>query len=209
VRYSTRPLSAEAQVRLAGSKPTRSPFSAAWGSTSDLLDKELRLLGASDVVLQVDIDEADFRIDGQPRANARRLSPGVAISFTTRNAGDLMFTCGRFSRWEDNVRAIALGLEALRTVERYGIVQSDEQYRGWQALPPGTPMPAAKMTVEEAVALLREQSGWRGAFDPYADRIHIDVAYRGAAKRNHPDQGGDPEMFRRITEARDLLKGAL
>jgi hypothetical protein len=223
MRYITRPLTPEARQRLVGQKrDVRSPFSAPWGRTMQLLDDELRHLKANDVVLQRDIDESDLRLDGTLRANARAKSPVVALSFTT-GRGDLLFVCGRFSRWEDNVRAIALALESLRQIERYGIVQSDEQYRGWQALPPGTPMPAAKMTLDEAAHLLAEHGE---LLDP-PHTIHLDdidasfyvrstgtdddaitTAWKRAAKQHHPDVGGDPDLFRRLTEARDLLLGA-
>jgi hypothetical protein len=38
--------------------------------------------------------------------------------------------------WQDNLRAVALGLEALRRVERYGIAQRGEQYAGWRRADP-------------------------------------------------------------------------
>lgn len=38
-----------------------------------------------------------------------------------------------------------------------------------------------------------------------ADRDLIRRAFRGAAFGAHPDRGGDPEAFRRLLEARDLL----
>jgi hypothetical protein len=50
-----------------------------------------------------------------------------------------------------NARAIALGLEALRKVDRYRITKRGEQYTGWSALPPATPMGAAKMTADDAL----------------------------------------------------------
>ena len=209
MRYITRPLTPEARARIAsGARGQQSQFASTWPSTLDLLDRELWHLGVRDeFVLQIDCSEADLRIDGQLRANARHTSPAVAIAIESRSKGSLLFTCGRFNQWQDNVRAIALGLEALRKVERYGIVQSDEQYRGWQALPPGTPMPAAKMTVEAARELLRVEAGWitGPAIDDDAD---IGKAYRWAAHNAHPDHGGTAERFAAITEARDLLLGA-
>ncbi|MDO8391042.1 MAG: molecular chaperone DnaJ [Actinomycetota bacterium] len=206
MRYITRPLTDEARARLkAGPRGQSSPFSSTWSATLEILDRELHQLGVrTEFVLQIDCSEADLRLDGQLRANARPASPAVAISIETRAKGALLFTCGRFHHWQDNVRAIALGLEALRKVERYGIVQSDEQYRGWQALPPGTPMPAAKMTYEEACRTITDlahvtfiSTGW------VADQL--DQLYRKGAMRCHPDHGGDPASFTRLVEARELI----
>lgn len=195
-----RPLTPEARARLKGVTRTGSPFQSSWSTTLELLDRELRALGVRDgFVMQIDASESDLRLDGQLRANARVASPAVAIS-VDRKGGALLFVCGRFPTWQDNVRAIALGLEALRKIERYGIVQSDEQYRGWQALPPGTPMPAPKMTVDEAARFIVEHSGLP------AGSVDRGTAYRAAAKRLHPDAGGDPADFRKLTEARDLLE---
>src|SRR3954453_14752385 len=59
----------------------RAPFRAAWSNTVDLLAKELRAHGARRTVLEVDMAEQDFRLDGRPRASARAASPGIVISF--------------------------------------------------------------------------------------------------------------------------------
>ena len=137
--YVVRPLTPEARARLGRSvKASYCPFTAKWGQTLELIERELWHLGVrGDWVLQLDVNERDLRNDGMMRANARPPGSDVAIAVHSKSKGDLLFVCGRFWEWQDNVRAIALGLEALRKVERYGIVQSNEQYRGWQALPAG------------------------------------------------------------------------
>lgn len=208
MRYTTRPLMPEARARLVGVRREHSQFSASWSDTLILLERELVHLGVRyKWVLQIDCTETDLRLDGELRANARIASPSVAIAIDSKSKGSLLFTCGRFTTWKDNVRAIALGLEALRKVERYGIVQSDEQYRGWQALPPGTPVPTAKMTIDDALEVLRLAAGWISGPD-YDDPDAIRQAYRHGARHLHPDAGGDPEQFRRLVEARDLALGA-
>lgn len=205
MKYITRPLTPEARARLKQVGGETSPFSAPWSSTLNVLDRELWYLGVrSEFVLQIDCTEADLRLDGQMRANARAASPAVAIAVDSKSKGSLLFVCGRFPHCQDNVRAIALGLEALRKVERFGIVQSDEQYRGWQALPPGTPLPAAKMTVERATEILHvaaQREGW--VVLSTADAVN--ELYREAALIHHPDRGGDPAAFREASDARDLL----
>lgn len=199
----------------------RSPFTTrdgeSWGrrhevplsDTLDLLDRELRALGvrpSSEVILQIAVGERDVRLDGQVRADARPEHPGVILNFKSRH-GELSYACDRFQSWKANLRAIAKGLEALRLVDRYGIGHG-QQYTGYRALGAGTPMPAARMTVEEAARLLVAH----GEGDPPAhadlamgDRDAVTNYYRRAARRHHPDAGGDPELFRRLTEARDLL----
>jgi hypothetical protein len=211
MRYVTRPLTPESRARLKDQRRQwSSPFSSAWSSTLELLDRELRHLGVRDeFVLQIDCTEADLRLDGQLRANARPASPAVAIAVETRDKGSLLFVCGRFSDWRDNVRAIALGLEALRKVDRYGITQSNEQYRGWQALPPGTPMPPAQMTAEQAAARLAVLAGFDGSGAAALVLAEPDRYYRYGAKRCHPDApSGSTELFQELEECYRLVKAA-
>lgn len=195
-----------------------SPFTATYRDTLEILDRELHAIDARDPFLQVDADPRQVRADGQLRADARVDHPGVILTFDTRRHGTLVYACDRYVRpswrsssgasWQHNLRAIALGLEALRKVERYGIAERGQQYAGYRELPSGIAVGAA-MTLEAAARLLAEKDP-----RPYADEEWrelltepeaVRTAYRLASKTAHPDQGGDPELFRRLTEARDLL----
>lgn len=85
----------------------------------------------------VGLNEWDLRQDGQPRANVRaHVHPGVELSFKSREHGQLTYATDQFTEWQDNVRAIALSLEALRAVERYG-VSKGRQYTGFALLEAG------------------------------------------------------------------------
>lgn len=206
-RHVVRPLTPEARAklpRLVGN--VTSPFRSTISQTWDLLDSELYQIHARlPFVLQHDgVEEHHIRLDGMLRADARTPGAAIAVAIDHSDKGPLLFVCGRFRWWHDNLRAIALGMEALRKVARYGITSSDEQYRGWQALPPGTPMPAAKMTVEEAARFL-----WSAADLGHPPTVlaaeYVRTAYRAASLRHHPDRGGDPATFRKVTEANDIL----
>ena len=115
-------------------RPTRSQFSAGWTATRDLLERELAHLSARNAVLELDAEQTDMRNDGWPYANAR-VDPPARISFESKH-GPLVYQCDRFDRWQDNVRAIALALEALRKVDRYGVSGQGEQYAGWAQIGP-------------------------------------------------------------------------
>ena len=112
-------------------KRRRSSFKAGWSDTIELLGRELRAIAAKDVVLQVAMQEKDFRIDGYPRAQAKAAHPGVILSLGS-NVGPLSWPCDTFDSWQDNIRGIALSMEALRKVDRYGVTKRGEQYTGWQ-----------------------------------------------------------------------------
>jgi hypothetical protein len=199
-------------------------FTASWSDTVALLAREVEHLAGpgAQVVLQAAIGESDCRLDGWIRANARPTHPGVILSFESRRLGPLRYHTDRFEGqaggytrylpgWQSNVRAIALGLEALRKVDRYGIATAGEQYRGWQALPPGAPV--GEMTVEEAARFIAEHGnptlielgGWANLASPGYDLL-LETTFRAAAKNLHPDRGGDPALFRRLTEARQIIE---
>lgn len=154
MRLTHRPLTDQHWLR-PESERIRSKFTASWSDTLNLLEREVYALQRSsmpDPVLMMDLTEADLRLDGAVRANARPASPAVALAFESIR-GPLIFRCDRYGQkawgasmqapWQHNVRAIALTLEALRAVDRYGATESGEQYTGYKALPPGgTAIPA-------------------------------------------------------------------
>ncbi|MBJ7383082.1 MAG: molecular chaperone DnaJ [Mycolicibacterium sp.] len=196
----------------------RSQFSAGWSDTIGILMTELRQLGPSPrsggawaessyppSVLQVAIREKDFRNDGMPRANAVPTHPGVILNIESTK-GPLSFPCDKFDRWTDNLRAIALGLRALRSVDRYGITPGDEQYTGWKSLP-APPSPNRKMSADEAAALLREIAG-----APDGQGLDIGTLtqlHRRARAVAHPDRhDGDHTLAYRVAEAATMLTKA-
>lgn len=155
------------------------PFRAPWSSTMELLHRELRMVGGQRVVLELAITEGDIRTtDGLPRASARPAHPGIILSFES-SYGPLRYMTDEFATWQENLRAVALSLEALRKVDRYGVSKRGEQYRGWRSLPPGEGDPS------------------RGR-----DLIREHGSVRDALKATHPDKGGDPNDFRAVEAAR-------
>lgn len=195
-----------------------SPFSATYTDTREILDREIRALSAKEVRCQV-VTAAGNTRGGNLRSDARVDHPGVIITIDTRKSGTLVYETDQFRGrgytkepgWHVNLRAIALGLEALRKVERYGIARAGQQYAGYRELGSGPIELGAPMTVEQAARLLFD------AHPDAADRIDFDAArvqrgadlfFREAAKVHHPDVGGDPETFKRLVQARDLLKAS-
>lgn len=197
-----------------------SPFKATFPDTLKLLNLELEMLDAHEVVVELAVVEADIRIDGWPRATARPSHPGVILSFDSRH-GDLRYFTDVFANsrvwrkgpdsagyqdmpgWHANLRAIVLGLEALRKVDRYGITQRGEQYTGWRAITQGSEAP---MTPEEAAEFISSASERLQA--PAAVLLSFAAraqAYRAAAKRLHPDVGGNQLGFARLLRAKALL----
>lgn len=175
----------------------RSGFSAPWSATVQLLERELKYLGAKNVVLQAYVVEQQIRRDGMLYAQAQPSRPGVIVSFESKH-GPLSYPCDTFTRWQCNVRAIALALESLRAVDRYGVTRRAEQYKGWQALPSPA---AATVSPNDARARLRTFLGAETF-----DRLDIQEAIREALMRAHPDRGGDSETFKRVMDAVNSIR---
>ena len=169
-------------------------FRSGWGDTLNLLERELTHLEAFRIVLQADFREADIRLDGMPRADAcQPVHPGIILSFESR-VGPQRYASDAHLFWQHNVRGVALGLEALRAVDRYGITRSGEQYAGWKQLTAGSGL----TTREAAMALLTDLVGGGGGFD-------LALAYKRALKKAHPDGGGTQELFAQVQDAGRIL----
>lgn len=176
------------------------PFRAPLTSTLKTLDREISHLADTAVEVRsaellVDIPAGGFRKDGRPRADARAGHPGVVFSMDTRH-GHLSYPADRYTEWEDNLRAIALALEALRKIDRYGVTAHGEQYRGFLALTSGAgdDVDAAIRTLATVLGSTTEEVGG----DPKR-------AVRYAKRAAHPDTGGASEQWDDVARAEGVL----
>jgi hypothetical protein len=186
---------------------SRNVFSATWSDTLWLLDRELKWLNARNVVIEADFKESDIRLDGMPRSNAPTPKfPGVRVAFESDHGG-LVYQTDNCVWWQHNVRSVALGLEALRAVDRYGITHKAEQYTGFKAIGGAMAMgPGAHFrTADDAVQWLRtlEVSGIAGA-----NGMSIKSLLKVAARNLHPDFGGSDAQWEKYDEAYRLIKKA-
>jgi hypothetical protein len=147
------------------------------------LRRELDAVSAREPVLQIAIQPNDLRNDGYPKARAVPRHPGVIVAFNlpALKGQRLTYAVDRFWHWQDNLRAVALGLEALRKVQRYGMGSGYEQYAGYRSLPE-----VATQTPEEAREALAQVAGVT-AWAP--NRESDKLTFRTAAKRAQHDEG--------------------
>lgn len=147
---------------------------------TELLEEVRRIQKSTDsdeVVIGAGYREADIRLDGRPRADARApLHPGVEISFDSKH-GRLTYATDVYDDWRDNVRAVRLGLEALRAIDRYGVAKRGQQYTGFALLSAGPGL-------EEQGRILVERWG----------------SIKEALRHTHPDTG-DTDMTSRDYQA--------
>lgn len=210
-RYTVRPLSDRTWLRPHGRRQS-TRFSASWKETEHLLLDEVDSLDGNQLVIEVDVREQDLRIDGTLRANAREAAtPAVIVAFESRH-GSMLYRCDTFYApyrgqgpdWQHNVRGVALTLQALGAVDRYGATETGQQYAGFKALGGGAPMPtaAAPMSREDARLVLIEVLG----FDAAATHGDLAAHVRRARALAHPDRhGGDHALAYRVDEAARVL----
>ncbi len=192
----------------------RGPFTAPMKDTLTTLKRELAALSAKNIVLQIALREQDLRQDGLPRAGAIATHPGIILAFDSRH-GPLRLYFDSFTRWENNLRAVAMHLEHLRLAGLYGVGTDGQQYRGWMALPDySSPDISIGAQTPEAAALLIGEAIARHALsneitvsDILRDPKKRDRAFRIASSLAHPDNSvtGDQEQFLRLQQAKALL----
>lgn len=199
--YTVRPLSDRTWLRPPGQREA-TRFDSSWIATLALLRREVARLDGRDLVIGVDVAEKDLRLDGTLRARARADTPAVEVAFDSKH-GPMLYRCDRYfaryhdqgADWQQNVRAIAKTLEALRAVDRYGASSSGEQYRGYRQI---------EATVNAACSpweRLRQIAGHPRARDgsPLESVALIHRARRAA----HPDTGGSADLW---VEVEDLVE---
>ena len=164
---------------------SRGTFKADWNNTMALLRREVSLLDGENVVIGGAWKDHEIRKDGMPRSDAREPHPGIEISFDAVINGQrrrVVYATDVCEYWRHNVRSIALGLESLRAVDRYGITRRGEQYAGFAQLTAGRGNPDPSRGAQ----LIREHGG-----------------IAEALKATHPDLGGNADDFADVQAARE------
>lgn len=177
----------------------KSPFDVKYSRLLDDLERELTHLRGKDIVIQAYFHREDIRNDGWPRSSARPSEPGVIVSFVKSNGQEVAFPCDTYQTYESNLRAISLTLTALRAVERYGVSQNDEQYKGWAKLPPAP----KRMSAVDAEHFIVLHSGIQ-----ISSKASFDSSYRAAARKLHPDNQdtGNNDQFVLLQQAKTVLE---
>lgn len=201
MRYTTRPLSDRTWLRPAGQR-RRSQFKVTWSAALDVLERELDMIGGRELILEVDVREQDLRLDGMLRANARAVgAPAVVVAFKSTH-GPLLYRSDAYGEgswsspmevWQHNVYAVALTLEALRAVDRYGAAASGEHYQGFRQIDgapaivtelPMTDLEAARVLI----AAVYPDGHALGLEHDVAHRVvDLDALVRRARRHTHPD----------------------
>jgi hypothetical protein len=182
-----------------------SPFFAKYAATLNLLEYELGKLGAQNITIQAQLTLEQIGNDRWPKPGITFKGPAVIVSFRSSvDEAEYSYPCDTFLGWQSNLRAIALALEALRKIDRYGVAKRGEQYQGFRALPPGSPA-GRQMSPEEAAEFIATKVPGVDSHVLATDQQMFEMVLKLAQKRVHPDTGGSNESFARLQEAAAVL----
>lgn len=149
----------------------------------DEISHALDLMGAEQLIVSTNIP---LRADGWPRSGqAAPSDPGVAVYFRYHGK-PVCLACDQWTKVEDNLWAVALTLEAMRGIDRWGAAELEATFTGYAALP----APAGRQWWD---VLEVDQH------TPSPDVIR--ASYRRLVKLHHPDAGGSADKFREVQEA--------
>jgi hypothetical protein len=164
---------------------TYSQFKTTTDKAFGQLVAELERLRARAVIVSSNLK---LRNDGFPYANQpRNDDEGIAVYFTRRGK-DYVLACDKFSKREDNLRALALTIEAIRGIERWG--SSDLMERAFT----GFAQLAGPMDVRTWSQVLEVPD--------HAPTEEVREAYRRLRSSTHPDKPtGDAARFNDVQVA--------
>jgi hypothetical protein len=195
------------KARDARSPSTRSRAAAPGRVTTPYAGVALDFWSAFELLSRVQRDEKPARMQSIPRhlrftrKTNRRYSQERGC--WVYDPQDVSYPCDAFDDWQDNLRAIALSMESLRRVERYGVFKYDE-------IISRLALPSAEgkvSTRESAAAFMAQHSGVAMKEILFSDTARS-AAYRKAAQALHPDAGGNTEEFVKLQEANKVLSAA-
>lgn len=170
-------------------KQTRSAFSATATVTYRDLQRELDAIDATDRVLRVPVDELQFRRDGRPRADAKLTGSAILLEFDDRRGQRQRYPSDAYLAWQENLRAIALTLKALRAVDRYRVTAAGEQYRGFLALTTGLEEGDGDVVPNRGTVASARDELLRIAGPLAKPTDTIEQIVRAAQRASHPDLG--------------------
>jgi len=168
-------------------------FTKGFAASRDELLAEIKRLGGNKIIMSTNIP---LRNDGLPYANTREPADGGVAVYFEYKGKPMCFACDRYKYCRENVRAIALTIEALRGIERWGASDMIERaFRGFTAIP------------ETTGTSWRDLLGFTSTQPVNED--DVETAFRRLAHSAHPDKGGDTQRFQALMNARRDARRAL
>ena len=153
------------------------------GRARDQLMDELRLLGATDIVVSSNVP---VKADGLLYSDNKRLDdPGIAVYFKFKKKSLVMARDG-FTSVAGNLRSLGLAIEGMRQMHRHGgDLMLEKAFDGFLAIAP----PDWKKPWREVFGIKADWSG------------NITELYHAKARERHPDAGGSDTLMAELNVA--------
>lgn len=164
----------------------RSRFGVKFSTARNQIVNSIRLLGGKAMILSTNIptkrDGLPYAIQTQPD------DTGVAVYFTYKGK-QMCFACDRWNKVEDNLRAVALTIEGLRGIARWGTGDMMEAaFTGFTALP----------NPDRTISWMEVLGFAAGSVVTLDD---AESAYKRLRSAHHPDKGGSADQFNAVQQA--------
>lgn len=177
--------------------PVRSSFNPrTYSAAVREVRDELAKLNARNVVVSTNLAGDSVR-NGDHGAAVYWTGPAGAKSAWEPH----VITCDRYLRLESNLHAIALSLDALRGLDRWGAVRREQAFAGFRALPAGDAGPTATRPWRDVLGVPTD--GWVATAPPIAIIAYARDRHRDLIRQHHPDRGGDAARAAEINAALD------
>ncbi len=169
--------------------PRHAQFQTSFVGARNNLLRELKLLGATDVIISSNIS---LRQDGLPYAGQRQPEDrGIAVYFNL-DGNPQCIPCDKWTTTDDNLQAIRKTVEALRGLERWGAKEMvNAAFRGFKALP------------ESIIMGEHTSRAWWEVLEVSQDASPevVKAAYKAQLHYKHPDKGGSQWDFEELQKA--------
>lgn len=141
------------------------------------------------------------RHDGLPYSDGRVDQPGVAVWFV-HHGHERVLACDAWSTPGENMRAIALTLDALRGMERWGVAEAVERaFAGFAALPAGGDTAPEQPPAPKKRPWREVIGGAWPELEPAELLVLAKARHRRAIATAHPDAGGDHDRAAELNAA--------
>lgn len=167
------------------SHPARARFKNSFARARDLIVSEVKRLGGRDLIISTNVP---LKRDGLPYATFARIADIGAAAYFTYEGTQAVMCCDKWDTLEDNVVAIAKSIEAIRSLDRWGVSEILKRtFTGFK-------------TLEEKVS---GSSWWQIlGVEQRADISQIKESYRKLVVIYHPDKPtGNAEKFIQVQNA--------
>lgn len=171
----------------------RATFQQGLAAARDGLVRQLELLGAVNGMITSDLP---VRADGLPYADGRASDPGIAVWFVL-DGKERVFACDKWMAHAGNMRAIALSIQAIRGLDRWGASDLVTRvFAGFNALPPGGDQESTKRPWREVLHMHTVAN-----YKPDEQLAVARKLHRELIREHHPDRGGDHAIAAEINAA--------